>query len=440
MTSVLRHANFTGFVRQNRGFELICVMNSWRNPGTRKMLRQLGIRGLGSVCRNQKPVGCINSRLLLKRQKLTTQGYLLCGPLSTRLNSTVEATKTGDFLPPPADYIPEPPPIPEPVLPIEPVLNALGEPTFTSLGLGGYWPSGLVQSGLEMLHVSGGLPWFAAIAVGTVIIRCCMFPLVIKSQKNAAKMHNHMPTIQRLQAKFTEARQQNNAMDAARYGNEMVEYMKRNDVKVMRNFLVPLAQVPVFISVFYGLRAMANLPIESMKTGGLFWFTDLSIPDPFYVLPIITMLTFLVTIELGVDSGMKLSTQSFNMKWMFRCIPIIMVPVMINFPAAMLCYWLTSNTFSLVQVSVLKIPGLRDKLGIERLVKHDNAVLAPKKPFIKGFKDSWENAKINQQMKERERLNEMKFKKAGVGAVPKTYKYDPTKPRGSKTKDEFKWK
>ena len=66
----------------------------------------------------------------------------------------------------PVEYIP-PPPVPPNVLdaPTE-VLNALGEPTFASLGLGGNWPPGLMQSAMEALHVSTGLPWWSTIAIG----------------------------------------------------------------------------------------------------------------------------------------------------------------------------------------------------------------------------------------------------------------------------------
>lgn len=65
------------------------------------------------------------------------------------------------------DPIPEPPPIPQDVVD-EAInqLNALGEPTLESLGLGGYSPVGLVQQGFEMLHIYLGLDWWAAIAVG----------------------------------------------------------------------------------------------------------------------------------------------------------------------------------------------------------------------------------------------------------------------------------
>lgn len=64
------------------------------------------------------------------------------------------------------------------------------------------------------------------------------------------------------------------------------------------NYPVFVFQLPVFLSVFIGVRQMANLPVESMKFGGVLWFTDLTIPDPYYALPLLTMGTFLCTLEV----------------------------------------------------------------------------------------------------------------------------------------------
>ena len=62
-----------------------------------------------------------------------------------------------------SDEIPDIPKL-SPVGDVSPVLNALGETTFASLGLNSYWPSGFYQSFLEYLHVNLDLPWWAAIA------------------------------------------------------------------------------------------------------------------------------------------------------------------------------------------------------------------------------------------------------------------------------------
>ena len=68
----------------------------------------------------------------------------------------------------PEGYIPEAPPIPVSDVPdITETLNALGEPTLQSLGLGSYfWPTGWVQNALEFLHVTLDLPWWGCIVTG----------------------------------------------------------------------------------------------------------------------------------------------------------------------------------------------------------------------------------------------------------------------------------
>ena len=52
---------------------------------------------------------------------------------------------------------------------------------------------------------------------------------------------------------------------------------------------------------------MANCPVDSMKTGGLSWFSDLTVADPYYILPILTSVTLFIQFYLGVEYGTKLS-------------------------------------------------------------------------------------------------------------------------------------
>lgn len=74
---------------------------------------------------------------------------------------------------------------------------------------------------------------------------------------------------------------------------------------------------------------MVQAPVESMKEGGMWWFTDLTVPDPYYLLPIITSLTLAATIEMGTDS---VRVQSLgNMRYVLRASPLIMFPFIMNF-------------------------------------------------------------------------------------------------------------
>lgn len=384
-------------------------------------LSTLTCQNVGRVINPKHFYACRSSSRLFQRPHIIFASQSLYN--STEATASISSTGATDTLSNslPPGYIPEPPPLPTPS---EEVLNSLGEPAFTSLGLGGYAPSGWIQSGLEALHVGLDLPWWGAIVAGTIVVRLCMFPIVVLAQRNAAHMSNHMPTITRLQQQFSEARMSGNPMEASRLGNELMNYMKRYQIKPFRNFLVPLAQMPVFVSVFVGLRGMANLPVESMTSGGIFWFTDLTVTDPYYALPLLTVSTLLATIELGVD-GVKTGTMSHNMKWIFRAMPVILFPVISGFPTAMLCYWFTSNAFSLLQVMFLKIPVIRDKLNIPQLIKHDATMMPKKKGFLQGFKESWNNAKVASEMEQRQRVDSLKFKEAGLGPIQKTYATNP---------------
>ncbi|XP_075229703.1 mitochondrial inner membrane protein OXA1L-like isoform X2 [Lycorma delicatula] len=225
-------------------------------------------------------------------------------------------------------------PIPDPPSPpaVTDSAGALSEPLFQQLGLGGWSPAGMVQQGFELLHISLGLPWWECIMIGTVVVRSAMFPLVVMSQRNAARLANNQPYFQEIQEKINQARQRGEQIEAARYTQDLVLLMREKGINPLSQVAIPLAQTPVFLSFFWGLREMANIPVKSMRDGGLFWFTDLTVPDQFYLLPVITSASMLASIEIGADSS-KITTQNhFLVKYLLRCIPLIIFPFTINFP------------------------------------------------------------------------------------------------------------
>jgi YidC/Oxa1 family membrane protein insertase len=324
--------------------------------------------------------------------------------------------------------IPEPPALPELASKVTETLAEGVEPAFSTIGLGGWTPVGIVQNCMEYLHIGLDIPWWGAIMIGTICVRTMIFPLVIMSQRNSAKMNNNLPQIQLLQTKLTEARQSGNALDAARYSQEMVSFMKEKELNPLKTMLVPLAQAPLFISFFIGLRQMANTPVASLTTGGLFWFVDLTVPDQFFLLPIITSCTMALTIEVGTDGARLASANLQTMKYVLRALPFVILPFTINFPGVILVYWTCSNFISLAQVGFLKIPAIRDYFKIPKLQTFKPEDLPiKKKGFTEGMKDSWTNMKITREIEERRRIDDIIFQKAAKGALQKTYKYDPTK-------------
>lgn len=75
---------------------------------------------------------------------------------------------------------------------------------------------------------------------------------------------------------------------------------------------------------------MANLPVESLKHGGYWWLQDLTMHDPYYIMPIVTCVTMYITIELGSD-GTNLKAMGI-MRYIIRIVPFVMLPFILHFP------------------------------------------------------------------------------------------------------------
>lgn len=68
------------------------------------------------------------------------------------------------------------------------------------------------------------------------------------------------------------------------------DLMKEHNVNPLRPLLLPLVQMPIFLTFFSIVRGLANLPLPQLKEGGLGWVTDLTAADPYYILPATSLL------------------------------------------------------------------------------------------------------------------------------------------------------
>nr|XP_040035893.1 mitochondrial inner membrane protein OXA1L [Gasterosteus aculeatus aculeatus] len=301
---------------------------------------------------------------------------------------------------------------------------AATETSLAELGLAGYTPVGLIQNLLEFMHVDLGLPWWGAIVVGTVLARMAVFPVIVKGQREAAKLNNVMPEMSKLTTRMNEAKQSGNKFEFAKAYSELNLFQKKHDVNPLRGFLIPVVQAPVFISFFIALRKMAYLPVPSLQTGGLLWFTDLTAADPFYILPLAVTGTMFFILELGAESGID-NPNLRAMKTVFRIMPLIILPLTINFPTAVFTYWLTSNVFSLGQVALLRHPLVRNKLKIPERIKHPASDLPQNDGLIESMKKGWKNAQLAQQLEERERRIKNHLDLAAKGPLRQTFTQNP---------------
>ena len=310
-------------------------------------------------------------------------------------------------------------------------LSASLEPTFQSLGLASWWPSGRMQYFMETLHTcSLELPWWATIMATTCLIRLCVFPLVVSAQRNAAGFANHAPGMQRLQEKMTEARKRGDQMESAQLGMELKKYMNKHNINPLKNAFPLLVQAPIFVSMFVGLRGMANLPVESLASGGLFWFTDLTMKDPYYLLPAMTATTTFLQFKWAADGGVQLDQAGPIMRGVLKAMPVAIFFLTMNFPAAVTFYWFNTNLISVTQAQIVRRPKIRDALGIPQLVKHhvDGKMPKKKKGFREGVREAVDNWKVQADIVDRRVHDERIFREAG-SMQRRTYKFDPTNPR-----------
>ena len=171
--------------------------------------------------------------------------------------------------------------------------------TLASLGLGGYSPSGLVQYILDLVHTTTGLPWWVTIVATTLCFKFAFVPLSIYAREGAIKMRKINPQVELLRSRqktFLLARDLDRANQEKA---KMSRLFKENGVRPILAMMPTLVQGVVMFSFFFAIRKMAYAPVTSMMTGGTLWFVDLTLPDPTYMLPLISSALLIANLEVG---------------------------------------------------------------------------------------------------------------------------------------------
>ncbi|URE32087.1 mitochondrial inner membrane protein OXA1-like, partial [Musa troglodytarum] len=203
-----------------------------------------------------------------------------------------------------------------------------------------FLPVAALQHLIDAVHSFSGLNWWASIVLTTLLIRGVTVPLLLNQMKATVKLNVMRPELEQL-------KEQINSMDPESV-QEGQERMKALFQKMQISNMVE--------------------KVPSFKGGGALWFTDLTTPDPRYMLPALTGLTFLATVELNMQEGMEGNPMANTMKKFSRVLAFMTVPFTANFPKAIFCYWITSNLFSLGYGFVLKLTRVRKFLNLPDLV------------------------------------------------------------------------
>ncbi|XP_068494610.1 mitochondrial inner membrane protein OXA1-like isoform X1 [Phaseolus vulgaris] len=222
-------------------------------------------------------------------------------------------------------------------------------------------PVKALQYIIDAMHSYTGLNWWAAIVLTTLLIRSATVPLLINQLKATSKLTLMRPHMEKIKEEMEDKAMDPNAVAEGQKKMKMLfkEYGASPFTPLKGLFI----QGPVFISFFLAIRTMAE-KMPSFKHGGAYLFVDLTTPDALYILPVVTALTFLITVECNMQEGMEGNPAAGTMKKVSRVLAVLTVPFTMGFPKAIFCYWITSNLFSLGYGLVLKAPGVKRALGI----------------------------------------------------------------------------
>jgi YidC/Oxa1 family membrane protein insertase len=183
---------------------------------------------------------------------------------------------------------------------------------------------------LEAIHkvVSN---WGWSIIVLTIMIKLVFFPLSAASYRSMAKMRLVTPKLQKLKETYGD--------DKMRLNQEMMELYKKEKINPLGGCLPILIQIPVFIALYWVLLGA----VEMRNAPWVGWITDLSVKDPYYVLPLIMGVTMIIQTKLNPTPPDPMQAK------IMMIMPVVFTGMFLFFPAGLVLYWTVNNLLSIAQ-------------------------------------------------------------------------------------------
>ena len=173
--------------------------------------------------------------------------------------------------------------------------------------------------------------WGVAIILLTVLIKAAFFQLSATSYRSMAKMRAVGPKIQALRERYPD--------DKQKQSTEMMNLYRKEKINPLSGCLPILVQMPVFIALYWVL--MESVELRQAPFYG--WIDDLSVMDPFFILPLIMGASMWFQQKLAPPPPDPM--QAKLMQWM----PIVFTGFFLWFPAGLVLYWVTNNLLSIAQ-------------------------------------------------------------------------------------------
>ena len=161
-----------------------------------------------------------------------------------------------------------------------------------------------------------GAPWWLSIVMLTIIVRTLLFPITYRQVKSMRRMQELKPEMDRIRTEYKD--------DVPKQREEMAKLYQERKVNPLGGCLPLVIQLPIFLVLYYTIRHFDTL--ESFRSGGLFWFQDLTQPDHLFILPVLYVLTMMASQEITIRNTAPQQAQ------LMRLMPLVNAAARLGVP------------------------------------------------------------------------------------------------------------
>jgi YidC/Oxa1 family membrane protein insertase len=198
---------------------------------------------------------------------------------------------------------------------------------------------------LKFWHNTIGLGWGFSIIGLTITIRLAILPLTFKQVRSMQEMQRFSPEMKRIRDRYKD--------DKTRQNEELMKLYQEHGFNPLGSCLPLVLQLPFFFGLYQTLRS-SGFQHEVGDNGQFFFIPDIVKPLTGHTAALVTMIILYVGTQLASSYVSSLNVQDKNQRRLLFIFPFVFVPVVINFEAGLLIYWITTNVFTISQQLVIR--------------------------------------------------------------------------------------
>jgi YidC/Oxa1 family membrane protein insertase len=187
-----------------------------------------------------------------------------------------------------------------------------------------------------------------AIIILTIVIKILFHPLTRKSYKSMKKMQTLQPKLNAIKDKYKKAKK--DPVLRQKMNQEIMDLYRKEGVSPMGGCLPMLLQLPVLFAIY----KILYVSIELRHAPFIWWITDLSKKDPYYITPIIMGITMLIQQRSTPTAGDPAQAR------MLKLMPIFFTFLFLNFPSGLVLYWLVNNVITIGEQKLININAIKE--------------------------------------------------------------------------------